>query len=59
MKLKNKIVFEILLLIAAISVFIYNFSAKREIAYIASIVAVCATIAFLVKDIVKLKKISK
>ena len=58
-KLKHRIVFEILLVIAAIAVFIYNFSMQREIAYIASIVAVCGTITFLVRDIVKLKKASK
>ena len=56
MKLKHKIVIEILLVIAAIAVFIYNFSMQREIAYIASVVAVCGTIAFLIKDIVKLKR---
>ena len=56
MKLKYRIVFEILLVIAAIAVFIYNFSMQREIAYIASIVAVCGTIALLIKDIVKWKK---
>ena len=56
MKLKHKIVIEILLVIAAIALFIYNFSMQREIAYIASIVAVCETIALLVKDIVKLIK---
>ena len=56
MKLKHIIVIEILLVIAAIAVFIYNFSMQREIAYIASIVAVCGTIAFLLKDIVKLRK---
>ena len=56
MKLKYRIVFEILLVIAAIAVFIYNYSTQREIAYIASIVAVCSAAAFLMKDIVKLKK---
>ena len=56
MKLKCRIVFEILLIIAAIAVFIYNFSMQREIAYIASVAAVCGTIAFLIKDIVKLKR---
>ena len=55
MKLKHKILLEILLVIAAIAVFFYNFSMQSEIAYIASIVAVCGTIAFLIKDIVKLK----
>ena len=56
MKLKHKIVVEILLVITAIAVFIYNLSLQREIAYIASIVAVCGTIALLIKDIVKWKK---
>ena len=56
MKLKHKIVIEILLVMAAIAVFIYNFSMQREIAYIASIVTVCGTIALLIKDIVKLKQ---
>ncbi|MBO5354035.1 MAG: hypothetical protein J6A77_12140 [Lachnospiraceae bacterium] len=55
MKLKHSIVFDILLVIAAIAVFIYNFSTQREIAYMASVVAVCGTIAVLIKDIVKLK----
>lgn len=55
MKLKHSIVFDILLVIAAIAVFIYNFSMQREIAYMASVVAVCGTIAVLIKDIVKLK----
>ena len=56
MKLKHKIVIEILLVIAAIAVFIYNFSMQREISYIASIVAVFGTIVLLIKDIVKLRK---
>lgn len=56
MKLKHRIGFEILLVIAAIAVFIYNFSTQREIAYMASIVAICGTIAFLAKDIVKMKR---
>ena len=56
MKLKHRIVIEILLVIAAIAVFIYNFSIQKEIAYIASIVAVSGTIVFLIRDIVKLKK---
>ena len=56
MKLKHRIVFESLLVIAAIAVFIYNFSMQREITYIASVVAVCGTIALLVRDVVKLKR---
>ena len=56
MKLKCRIAFEILLVIAAISVFIYNISAHKEIQYIPSIIAVCGTVAILVRDVVKLKK---
>ena len=56
MKLKHKVIFEILLVMAAIAVFAYNFSTQKESAYIASIVAVCGTIVFLIKDIVKLKR---
>ena len=56
MKVKHKIVMEILLVMAAAAVFLYNFSMQREIAYTASIVAVCGTIAFLTKDILKWKK---
>lgn len=56
MKLKQRIGLEMVLVIAAIAVFIYNFSTQREIAYIASIVAVCGTVAFLIKDIVKMKR---
>lgn len=56
MKLKQRIGLEMALVIAAIAVFIYNFSTQREIAYIASIVAVCGTVAFLIKDIVKMKR---
>ena len=56
MKLEHRIVFEILLVIAAIAVFIYNFSMQREIVYISSIVAVFGTITLLVADIVKLKR---
>lgn len=56
MKLKYKIVIEILLVIAAIAVFIYNLSMQREIVYISSIVAVCGTITLLIRDILKLRK---
>lgn len=56
MKLKHKIIIEILLVIVAIAVFVYNFSMQREITYIASIVAVCGTMALLIKDIVELRK---
>ena len=56
MKLKHRIVFEILLVIASIAVFLYNFSIHREIAYLASVVAVCGAIALLIRDTVKRKK---
>lgn len=59
MKLNYKIIIEIVLIVIAIIVFIYNLSMQREIAYIASIVAVCGTIAFLIKDIVKFKNSNK
>lgn len=53
MKLKLKIAVEILLVTAAIAVLIYNFSLQRESAYMASIVALCGTIAILVREIKK------
>lgn len=56
MSLKHKIVIEVLLVIAAIAVLVYNFSMQREIVYISSIVVVCGTIAFLLRDIVNLRK---
>lgn len=56
MKLKYKIVIEILLVIAAIAVFIYNFSMQREIVYISSIVAVFGTIAHVGKRHCEIKK---
>ena len=57
MNLKHRIMFEILLVIVAIAVLIYNFTIQREISYIASVVAVCGTIILLVRDIVKLKRV--
>ena len=54
MKLKFMIVFDILLVAAAIAAFVYNFSEQRVILYFSSVVAVCGTIALLVRDIVKL-----
>ena len=57
MNLKHRIMFEILLIIVAIAVLIYNFTIQREISYIASVVAVCGTIILLVRDIVKLKRV--
>lgn len=56
MKLKYRILFEILLLIVAIAVFIYNLSLEREIVYISSVVAVCGIIALLIRDTVKVKR---
>lgn len=56
MSYRFKIIFEILLVIVAISVLIYNFYYQREIVYMASIVAVFGTIIILVRDILKLKK---
>lgn len=56
MKQKIRFGIEVLLIVAAIVVAIYNFGTERQIAYFASIVAVCGTIAILVKDIYKSKK---
>ena len=55
--MKQKIQFgiEILLVIVAITVAIYNFGSEREIVYLASIVAVYGTVAIFIKDIYKLK----
>ena len=56
MKVKYKIIMEVILVIASIIVLIYNFSIQREIAYMASFVAVCGTSAYLIKDIIKMRK---
>ena len=56
MKQKIRFVIEILLVIAAIVGAIYNFGSERQIAYLASIVAVCGTVVILVKDIYKAKR---
>ncbi len=56
MKSKIRIIFDILLVVAAIVVFAYNFSTQWEITCIASIVTVCGTIAILVRDVIGLKK---
>ena len=56
MKQKIRFGIEVLLVIAASVVAIYNFGSARQIAYFASIVAVCGTVAILVKDIYKAKK---
>ena len=56
MKEKIRFGFEVLLVLAAIVIAIYNFGSERQIAYLASIVAVCGTVAILIKDICKAKK---
>ena len=56
MKQKIRFAIEILLVIAAIVVAIYNFGSERQIAYLASIVAVCGTVVILVKDLYKAKR---
>ena len=56
MKQKIRFGVEVLLVVAAITVAIYNFGVERQIAYLASIVAVCGTVAILIKDIYKAKK---
>ena len=56
MKAKIRFGIEILLVIAAVAVLIYNFSAEKRIVYLSSIVAVCGTIAILARDIYKAKK---
>lgn len=56
MKLKYRILFEILLLTVAVSVLVYNLSLEREIVYISSVVAVFGMITLLIRDIVKVKK---
>ena len=56
MKQKIRFGIEVLLALAASVVAIYNFSSERQIAYLASIVAVCGIVAILAKDIYKVKK---
>lgn len=56
MKQKIRFGIEVLLIVAAIVVAIYNFGTERQIAYFTSIVAVCGTVAILIKDIYKAKK---
>ena len=55
MKQKIRFGIEVLLIVAAVVVAIYNFGTERQIAYLASIVAVCGTVAILMKDIYKAK----
>ncbi len=56
MKQKIRFGIEVVLVIAALVVAIYNFGSEREITYLASIVAVCGAVAILVKEICKAKK---
>ena len=56
MRIKIRFGIEILLVIAAVAVLIYNFYFERRIVYFSSIIAVCGTIAILAKDIYNAKK---
>ncbi len=56
MKQKIRFVIEVLLIVTAIAVTIYNFMTERQTTYFASIVAVCGVVAILVKEIYKGKK---
>ena len=51
MQQKIRIVVSVLLVLAAIGIAIYNFIEDKQIACIASIVAVLGTVAILVKEI--------
>ena len=53
MKQKIRYVIEILLVIAAIVAAVYNLATDRQIAYLASIIAVCGTMAILIKELYK------
>ena len=56
MKQKMRFGMEVLLIVAAVAVTIYNFMTEKQTAYATSIVAVCGTVAILVKEIYKSKK---
>ena len=56
MKQRLRFGIEILLVVAAITVAIYNFLMERQVTYFASVVAVCGAVAFLVRDMYKSKK---
>lgn len=55
-EMKIKIIIDIVLVIVSILVFIYNFSLQREVTYMASVVAVCGTSIYLLRDIIKVRK---
>lgn len=56
MRLKFQIAFDILLITASCIIFIYNILMQRRIVYLSSVIAVCGTTAFLVRDIMVLKQ---
>ena len=55
-KRKAQIVFDLLLITTALTICLYQFSMQRLAAYAASIVAVCGSAAFLVRDILALNR---
>ena len=55
-KRKAQIVFDLLLITTALTICLYQFSMQRPAAYAASIAAVCGSAAFLVRDILALKR---
>ena len=56
MEQKIRIVVSVLLVLAAIGIAVYNFTEDKQIACMASIVAVLGTVAILVKEVYMLKK---
>ena len=56
MRSKFLIAFDILLITASCIIFIYNILMQRRIVYLLSVIAVCGTTAFLVRDIMVLKQ---
>ena len=56
MRSKFRITFDILLITASCIIFIYNILMQRRIVYLSSVIAVCGTTAFLVRDIMALKQ---
>lgn len=52
---KCALFFDILLVLAAAAVCVYTFALQKRIAYFVAIVAVCGTVAFLVRDLWALK----
>ena len=51
-----QIAFDILLITASCIIFIYNILMQRRIVYLSSVIAVCGTTTFLVRDIMVLKQ---